>query len=353
MHLNKSGKVLYADIAESADIAEFLLASSPSPEVVHISHIQSARSSENLIQMSRHNQDARSLLILLASHGYYVYMSEDGVSRLVQDRLLSVLWNPVRSKMYESSSEGVVFSYQPPKIVSKSTKLVVVFSSIHETPYTSSLMRYFTQNFSSIQKYLAPETGVLRIADVGGVVGSFYLNTKYHPDNTGRIQRLISTFCERNSIDPKDVVLYGGSKGATGAFYHGLIGSYKVVAVEPIVSDDHYHRKYNDMHFTRDSVFTNTKEEEFRQVIDNKLAQSTKIAPSSLILIYSERSPQAKYIETHLINPMSSRMKVYNSVNPAIKDHPDVARNSIPITLASINSLLYGIPIDPGYQTFI
>ncbi|AIY00861.1 hypothetical protein ART_1262 [Arthrobacter sp. PAMC 25486] len=248
---------------------------------------------------------------------------------------------------------GVVYTLQAPQVATDSPKLLVVFSSIHETMYTASLMRYFTQNFASIQKYVAPETIVLRIADVGGIIGSFYLNNKYDPNNANSIQSLISSIVAKYSIKHESVVLYGGSKGATGALYHGLVGQYGVVAVEPIVNDEHYYATYDDLHFTKNTCFDRKKETEFLSVIDAFRKRVEPCDRTRIAIVYSQRSPQRTYIEKHAIVPLAQYIRVYNSEHPNIKDHPDVARNAIPITLASINTLLYNLSLDVGSQTII
>lgn len=47
-------------------------------------------------------------------------------------------------------------------------------------PYNASIeRRCFNKNFPSVGKYIPYDTAILRISDVGGVVGSFYINNNF------------------------------------------------------------------------------------------------------------------------------------------------------------------------------
>lgn len=114
-------------------------------------------------------------------------------------------------------------------------------------PYSASLYRYFAKNFSTIDKYIGKNVSILRVADIGGITGSFYLNTNALPTNADKIKSLILEVIEQCQIKSDDVVLYGCSKGGTAAVYHGLTNNYKIVAVDPILNDEHYINNKNDL----------------------------------------------------------------------------------------------------------
>lgn len=350
---NAAGSVVYMTQSEGGDVLSRLESGQLRPGFIHVSHDKSYDSGLNLIQIGRKDPRVKDLMVSLANHGYYMYMSQDGVSRLVRDDQLGKLWHPVRDGEYEINDDGVVYAYKKPAVETQVHKLLVVFSSIHETMYSSSLMRYFTQNFSWIQKYLAPETAVLRIADVGGIVGNFYLNTKYRVNNVDQIQSVITSVMSKYNISSENVVLYGVSKGATGALYHGLVGRYKAVVVEPIVNDSHYHTVYNDLHFTNDTFFELPKEEEFRIVVDEYKRTVDAEERAEIVVVYSSKSPQKPYIEETVTGPLRRHIRTYDSLHPGISGHADVGKNTIPLVLASINSLLYQVPLDTGTQIVV
>ncbi|HHU8995023.1 TPA: XcbB/CpsF family capsular polysaccharide biosynthesis protein, partial [Escherichia coli] len=133
-------------------------------------------------------------------------------------------------------------------------------------PYSASLYRYFAKNFSTIDKYVGKNVSILRVADIGGITGSFYLNTNALPTNADKIKSLILEVIEQCQIKSDDVVLYGCSKGGTAAVYHGLTNNYKIVAVDPILNDEHYVNNKNDLHLI-EGVFPQPKEELFKKVI--------------------------------------------------------------------------------------
>ena len=87
-------------------------------------------------------------------------------------------------KNYEYK-DGLVYSLTPPQI-DINPNLLVIFSSISGKMYQPFLHRYFEQNFKSINKHISPNTAILRIADIGGVTGAYYLNTNFY-----KIMRLI------------------------------------------------------------------------------------------------------------------------------------------------------------------
>lgn len=48
-------------------------------------------------------------------------------------------------------------------------------------------------------------------------------------------------------------------KGGTAAVYHGLTNNYKIVAVDPILNDEHYINNKNDLHLIEEFFLSQRK----------------------------------------------------------------------------------------------
>lgn len=329
-------------------LQRLILEQRDSTDYLHIDHSHHSAQDSNLIRLSRVDPKAKDLLVELASKGYYVYSASAGTTKFVRHEAIRKLWHSIRDGVYRITDDDMVYTVTGPVIPDAAQNLLVVFSSIGSDIYNPGLSRYFTQNYQSVQKFIPANTVVLRIADIGGVQGSFYLNTTYDPNNAAKIQRLIGDVCREQGISRDRVVLYGASKGGTGALYHGLLGDFRAVAVDPIVNDDYYVRRYGDTHFTLGGVFASTKEQVFADLMNTE-QMSTSISDSSRqVVICSELSPQFAYTNEILIDHNSRGLAFYNVVNPNIKDHPDVSSNTLDLAVTLINGHFYDLRIDGG-----
>lgn len=346
--------VVRLEVGDERNLFELLDRDDSAPNFIHVRHSENAKPEHNLTQISRHSLPARHLLVELTRRGFYTYMSGGHETRLVRERRIPQLWEPLKSGQFSKSSEGVIYSLAKPSVEAGKCKLLVFLCPMHENIYTSSLYRYFPQNFKTIQKFIAPETAILRIADLGGVVGNFYGNTLVHPDNIDRIQTLVGKIMLQLDIVPSDVVLYGGSKGGTGALLHGLVGGYKVVAVDPVLGDRHYEERFRDSHFTRETIFPLSKDELFDRLVSEYRGKYGWDSPGQRkVVVYSSRSPQALTIQKLLFDQLEGGIAGFDVDHPSIQDHPDVGPNSLPITTTIINSLLYGLEPPVGFRQIV
>ncbi|MDJ0356571.1 XcbB/CpsF family capsular polysaccharide biosynthesis protein [Paenarthrobacter sp. PH39-S1] len=342
-----------------ADSSETLLNSIGSLDsttnYIEIGHAHLGKSDESLLDIARRDLEVKQVVSRLAMNGFYVYRITESSSRLVRDDVIAALWHRVKEGEFTVNDDNVVFSYTAPALLSSSPRLLVIFSSMSAPIYKPNLMRYFEQNFRTAQKYMPQDTAILRIADIGGVVGAFYLDTARDPGNTKRIQRLITETALNNEIALSDVLLYGASKGGTGALYHGLTGGFKTVAVDPIVSDEYYLHRYNDSHFTADGVFNEPKDAVFKRLVNRNIESDSRLTgePTTASVIYSERSPQYSAIETILASQLSGRLAFFNCINPKIQDHPDVSPNSLNTATMLMNMMFYNQQLNPGVRRVI
>ncbi|WP_146068454.1 MULTISPECIES: XcbB/CpsF family capsular polysaccharide biosynthesis protein [unclassified Arthrobacter] len=307
----------------------------------------------NLVKLARTSDEVRELIATLTNNGFYSYVSQANATRFVSEKSLDKLWLKLVSKEFVRHSNGVVYSFTPAARSDSARRLLVVFSSISGNINTPSLMRYFEQNYKSVQKFLPPDTAILRIADLGGVVGAFYMNTTHLPRNADNIQQVIQDVSREHGIAHDSVVLYGASKGGTGALFHAIKGHYRCVAVDPIVDDEHYIIRYNDAHFTGNNIFPEPKKDVFNRIMleMSLLPEPPKSAPVRWSVICSGNSPQYKYISRTLIENANSRISFYDSRNPSIKDHPQVGQNTVNTATALMNFHLYSLPVAAGLYT--
>lgn len=329
----KSAGVVRFELGERPD---YIVNQARGKSFVHIGHTDQP-ANKNIIELARKDANIKGLVVSLANAGFTHYKCENQVSSFVFHSRIPTLWKPVIDGDL-LQHDGVIYSLSLPSGDFKPERLLVVFSSIAEKLYESSIHRLFFQNFKTINKYLPPNTAVLRIADLGSVVGAFYLPTNFDPSNADRIQALIRKVRTDLGIKMSSIVLYGVSKGGTGALYHSLIGNYNSVSVDPITSDEHYIRKFKDSHFTI-GTFPADKSEVFEN-----LMSSCNVPTSSISVITSPHSPQYAYIDQIIrSSPIGHALNFFESENPRISDHPDVGPNTIHALTMLVNMAFYGL----------
>ncbi|MCC7819358.1 XcbB/CpsF family capsular polysaccharide biosynthesis protein, partial [Escherichia coli] len=157
---------------------------------IHFEIIGKGDSCKNLIEFSYHDYNLKKQLIALTNAGFMSYVHRGNVTSLVHFDEIKNLWIPVKEKKFSINSDGIVYTLQ--RAACKiNEKLLIVFSQMPIEPYSASLYRYFAKNFSTIDKYIGKNVSILRVADIGGITGSFYLNTNALPTNADKIKSLI------------------------------------------------------------------------------------------------------------------------------------------------------------------
>ena len=298
---------------------------------------ETQRLKHNLLGLARSSDNVRSFVSHLSNKGFFLVDHTQGVSRFEHLSDHSTFAQFFKDDSLQLRN-GMFYSIEKPSLNVGAPRLLVVFSSIADYPLNASISRrMFFKNFPTIAKYVPKNTYILRIADIGSVLGSFYLNSNFDSDFTGKTQNLIQAIAKELSVQNSDIVLYGASKGATGAFYHGVTGSYAAVAVDPIVSDKYYLHEKKDAHFVEGN-FPSYKEAVFSTLLN-------EVEPSSPIhVITSPSSEQYQYIDQLLSSHRGNRsLMLYRFSNPNISTHTDVGPQTINFVTAMINNLFYGI----------
>lgn len=321
------------------DISEIFSADLEGVRFVHLRH----PGESNLIRLSRRDEALKEALVHLAARGFLVYKYENAgvaVTSFVHASVAPAFWaRNNHNGLLEH--QGICYRLGLPA-GGVARRLLVVFSCIspYEQMYDASLStRIFCLNFPQAPKYVPWDTAILRIADLGGVVGAFYADTIAQPDNESRVSALITKVAADLGVERQHVVLYGASKGGTGALLHSLNTGFKAVCVDPILADDYYVRRFRDSHFTQ-GVFPQDKRELFTMRL------SAPAPDADRAVICSTRSPQYPYIdEIAQRSPAGDHIAFLDVQSPAIHDHPDVCNETLGIQVHLINQMLYGIPL--------
>lgn len=298
----------------------------------------------NFLAVGRKSEAAKKLISKLSSKSFYLVKHSNGISVFKKFNDSNVFINIFDDKNIKSWNDTFYTLDSPIHETTKNKRLLVVFSSIADFPFNASLSRrMFFKNFSTISKYIPKNTYILRIADIGGVLGSFYLNSNADASFENKVQSLIRKVQRETGVSDNEVVLYGSSKGATGALYHGLKMGLKTLAVDPIVSDEFYIKTYNDLHFV-EGAFPKYKQDKF-----NSLMSENKDKKLDFIkIVTSSNSEQYNYIE-NIVLSSNKTINSYVFSNPNIKNHPDVSEQTLNFATAMLNNLLYDIAKDTSF----
>ena len=296
----------------------------------------------NLIGFSRREKRVNELIVKLASKGFFLVSSSAGNSKFEKFTTAEAFKTNVHVENLEIY-KNLYYTLEKPLLNVVPNRLVVIFSSVADRAFNADIsVRNFFTNFGTISKYIPQNSYVLRISDVGGIIGSFYMNTNFSNSIEDDIQGLLKFILEENNIAKEDVVLYGGSKGGTSALYHGILGGYKCVSVDPIVSDEYHEMASGDSHFTKEyggyRIYPQTKQDKFTNLM------KTTVIPDNINIIYSEQSPIYGAINSVIQkNDLEKKIKYLNVCHPKIKTHPDVAAKTINILMLLMNNLFYDL----------
>ncbi len=295
----------------------------------------------NFLAVGRTNNAAKRLIAELSSNSFYLVKHKNGVSVFKKFRDPNVFINSFIDKNIKCWNNTFYTLDKPISNSSSNNRLLVVFSSIADLPFNASISRrVFFKNYSTIAKYIPKNTYILRIADLGGVLGSFYLNSNADPDFENKVQSLIHKIQEESRVSDNKTVLYGGSKGATGALYHGIKMGLKTLSVDPIVSDDFYIKKHNDRHFV-EGAFPQCKQDKFNELMNEEKHKKLDF----IKVVTSINSEQYGYIESIVFSKNKS-INSYIFRNPNIKEYEDLYNETLSFATTVLNNLFYDIAAD-------
>lgn len=287
-------------------------------------------SKSNLLSLSRSDNQAYLCYKKILSNDYILYYHEHGISKFYKRKNVNELWK--RKDLHQFND--LFFTLTPPKEENKNTlsknKLLIIFPCMPTTEdYTNSLIpkRMFPDFFMSIDKYLVKNTYILRIMDLNLSHGSHFVNTINYPTMERDIKECIKYIQETLDIESQNIVLYGVSKGGTGAILHGSSLDLKLLAVDPIIDLAEYNN--SDDHYLK-----NFRKENISNQIMNNLVKSDKSEK------YIFCSPTVEFNYKALNNINSNNLHKIEIIDSNITHHNNISKNCVPQQLMILNKLL-------------
>lgn len=189
--------------------------------------------------------------------------------------------------------------------------------------------RNFQEDFQSLKSSVIKNTYILEIGDINLISGSFYTNTDNFPDYQQQISELIKFIADKYNVSSNRIVMYGASRGATGALLNGALNDYKIVATDPVIDGQAWFNM-NDRHFTAGIRKVNLIDD-----ISYALKNYTLSKDNAFII------GDSKVGVTFLPNMQLPSNKISKiDVNMDIFEHASLNSKSVPIQLSLINYLL-------------
>ncbi|GER21936.1 hypothetical protein NCCP1664_04330 [Zafaria cholistanensis] len=196
-------------------------------------------------------------------------------------------------------------------------------------------------------------TDILWIRDLFDGDFSYYIRTHKHGTRVAEaVAALIEKIRLERGLEKHHCTLFGISKGATGALYHGLANDYpNIVAVSPRMTIGSGNRQLRP-DILRQLIGEDTDEgvAEIDAVMPDLLANDTNTARN----IYLFSSPADGQYKTE-IAPFLADFERYDNFNfvltdsPLVKRHRDVASYNVPLLLATVAALGEGAPPRYGH----
>ncbi|EUJ33709.1 hypothetical protein MFLO_00655 [Listeria floridensis FSL S10-1187] len=287
-------------------------------------------SDRNLIDLARENTQLMEMYVSILAKDYMLYMHTNQASYFIRRKNIHTIWQRKDliqyNDLFYSLTDVPVEKRNPlaPK------RLIVIFSPMPPIEkYSSANLgeRCFVPSFPSIQKHLLKDTMVMRIMDLNLSHGSHYINSTTYPTMESDIQGAIQNVIANHEIHKDDVVLYGGSKGGTGALYHSLLGNYHSVSVDPIISLQQYNEE-NDLHFLKNFRQTNLLNRMQALVKKDDLRKQYILGTPTVPFNYD--------LYKQLASPSIEIIDIFDS---AIKKHADISKNSVVEQVTYMNEI--------------
>lgn len=278
--------------------------------------------SSNDLKAFRKNKDARSKALALASMDYVLHGNRGSEYRFIKRKQI---------KTKNPKYKDVHYRVTPPKDSQKygESRLLVRMFGFTFPQKTSVIERNFQHDFASLKASIVKDTYILEVGDINLIAGSFYTNTKNFPDFEEQIHELIGVIAEKYKIKDNNIVLYGTSRGGTGALLQAALGNYKFIVADPVIndtawyanSDAHYIKGVRTMDLT--SKICSAFENFHRAKDEGVILGSTNVGVT---------------FSSHLRLPIEKFTLI--DLNLDLYEHGLINSKSVPIQLSYINQLL-------------
>jgi len=278
--------------------------------------------SEENLKVFQKNKKAKKIALRLSAHDYILHGNMGTFYRFVKRTELDTNYPKYKDVHYR-----VI----PPKEDKKywSNRLLVRMLSFTAHNKTSMLGRNFQRDFKTLKDSVVKNTYILEIGDINLINGSYYTNTKNFPDYEEQVQELIRFIAEKYNVKKGEIVLYGASRGGTGALIHAALGNYKFIVADPVINDMPWY-KDSDIHFI-EGVREVDLTEKVRSALENY-----KCASSEGVILSS--SNVGVTFSSHLRLPLEKVTLLDLSMN--LYKHPGFNGKTVSIQLSVINHLL-------------
>lgn len=244
-------------------------------------------------------------------------------------------------KQYKGVFYDLELSQNQPDFFTK--KLLVWFPGLLSYNHGNARDNFFPNPFEGITGSIAKNTVVLRIADSNLINGSYYLNTPNFRDYEQNIQELIAKTAEEEGILRENILCAGSSRGGMGALYHGLLGNYALVSMDPVVDRSPWLQSA-DVQLMFDCIPVSFVDKL------NQLLEKTNLSAEKIQVITSPQVPITYpfiiQLKTWKLALKTYRMKLadeqFDYQPYGGKMHGDFVNRNIPLLLMKINEFLYG-----------
>lgn len=208
-------------------------------------------------------------------------------------------------------------------------RLLVRFLGFSDQKSTSIFKRNFKADFTTLKDSIAKNTYILEIGDMNLVAGSFYTNTENFPDYEKQISELVELIADKYLVDSSRIVMYGTSRGATGALINGGLNNYKILAADPVVDGQAWFDK-GDLHYTANIRKINLMNDVLSSLKDYSLSKEN-------VLVMGTSNVGVTFLPN--LQLPSDKVTMID-LNMDIFDHAELNGKSVPLQLAMINYLL-------------
>lgn len=281
----------------------------------------SSDSDVDLNKLSR-NKKAYNKVTKLLKNDYILHGSSGSSFRFIKRKLLNGIYPKFKDVHYR------IIPPKDKKVYGPNRLLVRMLSYTNQNAL-STFDRNFQEDFQSLKNSIIKNTYILEIGDINLISGSFYSNTDNFPDYQQQIGELIKFIANKYNISSKRIVMYGASRGATGALFNGALNNYKIVATDPVIDGQAWFNM-NDRHFTAGVRKVNLIDD-----ISSALEKDTLPKDNAFII------GDSKVGVTFLPNMQLPSNKVTKvDVNMDVFEHASLNSKSVPIQLSLINYLL-------------
>lgn len=244
-------------------------------------------------------------------------------------------------KQYKGVFYDLELSQNQPDFFTK--KLLVWFPGLLSYNHGNARENFFPNPFEGITGSIAKNTVVLRIADSNLINGSYYLNTPNFRDYEQNIQELIAKTAEEEGILRENILCAGSSRGGMGALYHGLLGNYALVSMDPVVDRSPWLQSA-DVQLMFDCIPVSFVDKL------NQLLEKTNLSAEKIQVITSPQVPITYpfiiQLKTWKLALKTYRMKLadeqFDYQPYGGKMHGDFVNRNISLLLMKINEFLYG-----------